>query len=124
MHKNMKSSDKILLFFFLSFVVAGAVEGMAKVDSEWLSVFVMLHTLLIAILIFAWCSAHVAENKIIPPVGSRLLAALFPPFGVPYYMLAGYGFKKGGVRLLKSILFFVLCVGSYNGLFYVLQHAC
>lgn len=109
------------MFLFLSFVLAGIVEGAAPVGAEWPLAFEFTHSLLIAILLFVWCGEHASENNISPPGGSKILAAFFPPLGIPYYTLAGFGIKEGGLMLIKAILFFVLCTASYSGLYYLLQ---
>jgi hypothetical protein len=119
----MKTSDTILLVYFFSFIVAGVAEGMAPTGAEWPLAIVMSHTFLIAIMTFSWCGAHATENRITPPGGSKLLAGLFPPLGIPYYMFAGYGLKKGSVKLLKAILFLILCTSSYNVTFNMLHDA-
>lgn len=123
MPETMKTSDKILVGFFASFILAGIVEGLAPVHAEWATAFIMSHILLIAILLFAWCGAHASESHITPPPGGKPLVAFFPPLGVPYYFFARFGLKQGAVKIGKAILFYALCAGVYSGLFYVLQNA-
>jgi hypothetical protein len=119
----MKTSNKILLAFFFSFAFAGAAEGLAPVNAEWLFAFSIFHMFLISIMLFSWCGAHAKENQIIPPSGAKLLVAFIAPIGVPYYFLGRYGMKQGLFKTVKSILFYALCIGIYSGLFYVSQNA-
>jgi len=101
--------------------MAGIAEGLAPAGAEWPLALIMSHSLLIAILLFEWCGAHARENHLFPPTGAKLLSAFVPPLGEPYYLLAGYGIKDGGIRLFKTVIFFLLCQVSYNGLFSALQ---
>lgn len=119
----MKTSDKILVGFFASFVLAGVVGGLAPVGAEWPTAFIMSHMLLITILLFAWCGAHARESLVTPPPGGKSLVALIPPLGVPYYFLVRFGLKQGMVKTGKGILFYALCAGTSGGLAYALQNA-
>lgn len=123
MLKTMKTSSKILAVLFFSFALAGVLEGSAPVDAEWPLAFSVSHMFLITILLFSWCGAHANESHATPPSGAKLLVAFLAPIGVPYYFLAKYGMKQGGLKTAKAILFYALCIGAYSGLFYVSQNA-
>jgi hypothetical protein len=71
-----------------------------------------------AVLLFGWVKAHARANGITPPTGASILAALFPPVGVPYYAFRAFGARAGakltGWAVLTLVVLFVLYALAYE----------
>lgn len=53
------------------------------------------------------------ENNVISPGVFPVLSAIFPPLGVPIYFFRFFGFRNGGMRVIKSLGFAVIVGASY-----------
>ena len=66
---------------------------------------------------YIWVGQHSRENNILPPKASRLFSAIFPPLGIPYYLLKGFGFKGGTLRITFAIGYLAVLLGGYEILY-------
>jgi len=119
----MKSSDTLLVTLGLSFVAAGGIEGAAPMEPEWPLAVAMFHGLLVTVLIFEWCGLHASENCTDYIPGSKLMAALLPPLGVPFFLVSCHGLKAGGGKVMKAALLFALCETGYLAAHYLVTLA-
>jgi len=113
----MKKTKKILLLLFFTFLISFLLEFLLP---AWSVAFASIHSILIAILCYEWCRNHAEENAIEPWAGSKILCALLPPVGIPYYLFSGFGFKNGGVKLFGAILYVAILILILGLLVYVL----
>src|SRR5262245_32942860 len=107
--------------FIATWPIAGFVEpftpGYGRVQNE----VSLIHTFVLAILLFAWCKAHAAARGITPPTAAPLLVAVIAPIGLPYYLFRAFPWRTAIASLGKSLLVVLLCVllyssGQYLGL--------
>lgn len=103
----MPDSRRIALMIWFSFFVFGVFEGMLPTHADASS---LIHGLILIVGAVFWCSYHAAENELSLPKGSIIFCILLPIFGIPYYLLRGYGLKNGG---LKVFWFFFFIAASF-----------
>ncbi len=108
-----QQSTKLLFWLALSFLAAGIIEGYLPNSGSGLGPLYLPHTVLIAVLTFAWCKSHARENNVVSPGSYPVLCAIFPPLGVPVYFFKFFGFRNGGTKVLKSFGFFIIVGASY-----------
>jgi hypothetical protein len=114
----MTKENILLLVLGASFFIAGVVEALEPSSSQPMGSIAVVHTVIIAIISFAWCKAHAASRGIIPPSGSALLVGLLPPVGVPVYFFRSMPWKTALLATLKAIGFLALALAlSEAGLF-------
>lgn len=114
--RMMRSSHKIIFGIFLSFGLAGFIEG-AFPQTQGASF--IIHSLFIAMMLFAWCGVHADENGIMPPNGAKLLCGLIGLIGVPFYLFRAFGFKKGGYKFLLCVAAALVIFGFYEASLFV-----
>jgi hypothetical protein len=102
----MRTDKWLLVAMAATWLVAGAVEAHLPHGGELLSEIAVPHTVVLAILFFAWCKAHAAARGIVPPTYAPLLVGIIAPIGIPYYFLRGFGWRKGSVLFLLAICTF------------------
>ena len=112
----MHAFHKLLMLFAVSFFVSGAFDGYFP---QFENVNALMHGLFICFMLFALCTEHINKHEVSPPKGSKILCALIPPIGVPYYSWKSFGFKIGTVKVLYSIIFFAFSMVVYFGGWYV-----
>jgi len=117
----MKKSNKYLVVLFLSFIVFGFIEGLYPAGGDNARAMGVIHTFIIAVLIFAWCDNHALENNVESTGGYRLLAAVFPPLGIPIYFFKCFGFKRGGFKVLISMGALVILVAGFGISYSIIQ---
>jgi len=108
-----QQSTKLLFWLALSFLAAGIIEGYFSGTSNGLGPLYLPHTVLVAVLTYAWCKSHARENNVVSPGSYPVLSAIFPPLGVPIYFFKFFGFRSGGMKVLKSFGFFAITMASY-----------
>ena len=106
-------SSKYLLWLVISFLIAGAIEGYLGFESSATRGLGIAHTLIIAILVWAWCKMHAIENKLENISGFPAFAAFFPPLGVPTYFVKFFGIKNGARKILKAVWFTCILIIAY-----------
>lgn len=106
----MVYSRRIIILIWLSFFVFGILEAILPTRANALS---FIHAFILIVGAVFWCAYHAEENEIKIPRGSILLNVLIPIIGVPYYLLRGYGFKGGGLKLLRFFGFMIISVSLY-----------
>lgn len=104
----MKKSHTILIFVAVYFLIFGIVEVLYKPDD-----INFLHMILNAFFAFIWCKIHAVENNKKPGLQYYIFASFFPVIGISIYLFKFFGFKKGGIKTLQFILFFILCMALY-----------
>ncbi len=117
-----RESTKYLLWLLVSFVVVGAVEAHLPVEESTLSPLALPHFIVSAVLLFSWCKSHALENRIVSSGGYRLVVAFLPAVGLPAYFFRFFGFRNGGLKILKSLGFFVLLIAGYVAPFVMLKN--
>ena len=110
----MRTSRIIVAIFVVSFAIAGTIDALLGAADEFLSPTYGLHTLLIAILGFAWCKADVKENRLEMPRGSPILCALILPIGVPIHLFRTRPVRRASIGVLKGVGFFFVAIISYE----------
>lgn len=105
----IKKSHIILIFVAVYFLIFGVVEALFKLDDG----IKFLHMILNAFFAFTWCKIHAVENNKKPGLQYYIFASFFPVIGISIYLFKFFGFKKGGVKTLQAILFFILCIALY-----------
>ena len=113
--KTVQASHKIVFLMFLSFGIAGIIEGAFPRAQD---VIFLIHVLILAILLVVWCGVHADENEISPPNGAQLLCGLIGLIGVPYYLLRAFGFKTGGYKFLLGLLTMTMNYSFYEAAFF------
>lgn len=106
----MAYSRKIIILIWLSFFVFGSLEATLNAQANGLS---LIHGFMLIVGAVFWCAYHAEENEIKIPRGSILLNVLLPIVGIPYYLLRGYGFKNGGLKLLRFFGFIMIATLLY-----------
>ena len=114
----MNRAHLMLALMGASFLAAGIVEPQFHSNGE--TAIAVVHTIVIAILAFAWCNADAAARGIRPPSASALIAGLLPPLGMPLYLFRAL--PKGRALLMTIagvgliVVFFLLYIaGTYVG---------
>ncbi len=115
----MQRSDKILVLFVSSFVLAGAVEVHTLLPGQLSNEVSVVHIFVIAVLCFAWCKANVTERSIKEPPGSALLLAIFPPLGLPMYMYRSRNLKDATIGVLKGFGLFIVAATGYAAAWHI-----
>lgn len=98
---------------FASFVVAGVIESFYPEYSDKARAIELAHALIISVITFAWCGMHAQEHGHESAGGYRFFVAFFPPLGVPAYFLKFFGFKKGLLKTVLAVGFFLLAATAY-----------
>jgi apolipoprotein N-acyltransferase len=98
----------LVVLLTLSFLVAGLVEPIAPHLQEPYSAAGVVHTFIIAILLYSWCKADAAARQAIPPSGAVLLVAFVPPLGIPYYLLRSRPWRRAFLAIAAALGLFVL----------------
>jgi hypothetical protein len=112
--RKMKQLNIYLILIAISFLTSGILEAVyANLDLSF------PHVILIAILVFVWCKEHALENNLNSSSGYRLFSAVIPIVGLPVYFFKFFGFKQGGIKTVKTILFSILVVCLYILPFYI-----
>ena len=106
----MAYSRRIIILIWLSFFVFGILEAILPAKANGLS---FIHGFMLIVGAVFWCAYHAEENEIKIPRGSILLSVLLPIVGIPYYLLRGYGFKSGGLKLLRFFGFTIITILLY-----------
>ena len=106
----MAYSRRIIILIWLSFFVFGSLEALLPAKANGLS---FIHGFMLIVGAVFWCAYHAEEHQIRIPRGSILLSVLLPIVGIPYYLLRGYGFKTGGLKLLRFFGFLVIGILLY-----------
>ncbi|MFC0682924.1 hypothetical protein ACFFGH_34280 [Lysobacter korlensis] len=110
--------DRFILALLVStWPVAGLVEPLAPsyrqqpIHNE----VALVHMLVLALLLFAWCKAHASVHGVKPPVASPLLVALFAPVGLAYYFFRAFTWRRALRSMASAVLVFVVCGALYAG---------
>lgn len=112
----MTRDHVLLLIMAATWLIVGFVEPFTPSYGEFYNEASLPHTVVLALLLFAWCKAHAARIGRIPPVGAPLLVALLTPVGVPYYFFRTFDWRRASVAVLKALLFFIGCgLLNYGG---------
>ncbi len=106
---KLKSTECLLWILFTS-VIAGIIEGYMPIDRRGYSLVTLPYVITFAVLTFLWCRSHAFESNITFSHSYPAFAALFPPLGVPTYFFRFFGFRKGGMKVLKSIGFLFVMI--------------
>jgi hypothetical protein len=74
----------------------------------------------LAVLLFMWCKADLAERKIEQPAGATLLVGLVSVIGVPYYFYRALPWRAATIATLLAVVVFVclqlvFAAGGYLG---------
>lgn len=110
----MGKSNRYLFWLALSFFIAGLIEGWLTYAPNVADIFTLLHMVISALLILAWCKTHSAENELHPSGAFLLFVALIPPVGVPTYFFKFFEFRSGAKKVLKSLGFSVVLIAAYS----------
>lgn len=103
----------LLVLLGATFFAAGLIEPFTSRPGDLHSPLSFLHMAAIAVLLYMWCRADAAARNASPRNGSALLAAIFPPLGVPFYLFQSRPWRKAllGVGLAIALLMLFLVLG-------------
>jgi|SRR5579862_5720046 len=118
----MKTDKILVIAMAISFIITGIVEPSFPNPGQMFNETGAIQSILMAILLFAWCKAHAAANKIKIPTGAPILVAIIAPIGIPYYFFRGFGWRKGFSLLLLAIITF-LCFSVLYAISFTLSMA-
>ena len=107
----MKKTHVYIAISSISFVVSAYFESFFTQPNA--RVVGIIHLFVLAVMAFAWCKAHVAENDIVEPRGSAALCGLMVIPGVPIYFYRAFGFKVGSLYLAAFMLVLLAWVILY-----------
>ena len=109
--------DRLLLVLLVAtWPIAGLLEPFAPSYGQQIHNEVSLvHVLVLAVLLFAWCKAHASTRGISPPTGAPLFVALLAPAGLIYYFFRAFPWRPALTSLGKSLLVFLACGALYAG---------
>jgi hypothetical protein len=116
----MKRAHLLVALMGASFLVAGVVEPRLQPSGQ-LAIAVG-HTIVIAVLAFAWCNADAAARGIRPPSASALIAGLIPPLGIPLYLFRTLPKVTALLMTLVGIGLFVFFFVLHSAGSYVSSH--
>ncbi len=91
----------LLAILGASFFVVGLIEPHSAQPGDLHSPLSVIHIVAITALIYMWCKADALARGRVPPKGGALLAAVFPPLGVPVYLFRSRPWKRA---LLDTVL--------------------
>jgi apolipoprotein N-acyltransferase len=114
----MSTAQRLVVAMGGMFAVAGVLEPHVAHPGTTLSPVGTAHTLVMAVLLFAWCKADAAARGIRPPPAAPLLVALIAIVGVPYYFFRVLPTARAALAAIgKALLFFVLLLVVYAACF-------
>ncbi len=115
----MTKSQIIVAVLVTTFLISGITEA---VWPSLTGAAFLIHIVVIACLLFWWVGEHASEQGLVErPFGARVLAALIPLIGLPYYFYRSYGFQSGTIKLLLAIVLLVVSAALYMVPFYVVD---
>ena len=104
----MSRHSLLVVLLTLSFLVAGLIEPIDPHPNEPYSAAGVVHTFVIAILLYSWCKADAKARQTVPPGGAALLVAFVPPLGIPYYLLRSRPWRKALLAIAAALGLFIL----------------
>jgi len=113
----MKKSHIVLVFLMLSFLLAGGADAYFLAVKGISEASYIVHGLAVALCCFAWCYYHSRENGHSNRDNLAFWCFFFAPLGIPFYSFRVYGFRRGAILVLSSIVFFI----SAMSLFFVAE---
>ena len=113
----MSTAQRLVVAMGGMFAVAGVLEPHVPHPGTALSPVGTAHTIVMAVLLFAWCRADAAARGIRAPIGAPLLVALIAIVGVPYYFFRILPTSRALLASAKALGFFVLLLVLYAGCF-------
>jgi len=102
----MNKSKKILCAMFGLHLVAGITEAATLMRTQPQDI-AMVFWLPLAMLLFMWCKADIAERRIDTPPGAAVLVGLLAPIGVPYYFFRALRWQKAAVATVLALVAFI-----------------
>lgn len=115
---GMRPDRSLVLVMALVWLLAGVVEPHLPNAGQPVNATSVVQTILLAVLLYAWCKAHATAHQVNPASGAPLLVAVIPPVGVPYYFIQGFGWRKGTLLCFFAICCFVFFYAIYLAAFY------
>lgn len=110
----MKNSNTYIILCLVIFFINGIFTAIGFESSSFYLGMRIASLVIIGLFVFAWCTFHAAENNVGYTGLYRFLAAIFPIPGVPIYLFRFFGFKRGGVMFIKSVLVFAVFIVFYK----------
>jgi hypothetical protein len=71
----MNRTTSLLLILAFTFLIGGILEPLSPNPGQPFNEASVIHSFVIAVLIFAWCKAHAMQRNATPPSGSVIIAA-------------------------------------------------
>jgi hypothetical protein len=107
----MRKSRKLLLIWLLVFMGLGllmeSLRSAIGTQSQYENWTNLMLGLAFSMVIFAWCRAESSERGVEGSRGLRVWAAMFPPVGLPLYLIRTRGLKSAVVTSAKAVGCFV-----------------
>jgi hypothetical protein len=105
------TKDRWLLVAILaSCVVAGLAEPHLPNPGQPFNEVGVAHSLVLAVLLFAWCREDAASRGVNVPNGAPLLVAIISPVGIPYYFFRALPWRKAIRACLLALGFVAVAV--------------
>ena len=89
-------------------IITGLLGGIAKVKN--FDSLQAIQGLILAILCYRWCVEDAKERHLYPIGRMAIWSAIFPPFGIPYYLIKTRS-KRDSIVVMCKI---AICVISYQ----------
>jgi hypothetical protein len=109
----------LVVAYVATWPIAGIVDSVLPTDNEIFTTSWIVHTLVLSVLLFAWCKTHASVRGMSPPPGAPLLVALIAPIGLPYYFFRAFQWRIALAALGKSVLVMILSLSLYFVTVYV-----
>lgn len=109
----MKKSQSILVGIIISFFLSGIVDGYFWAVKGIQDASYVFHLFTFAVLCYFWCYFHALENGHKNRENLAFWCFFIAPIGVPLYSYKVYGFKRGSVITLSSVVVLAIAIGVY-----------
>lgn len=109
------SANTYVALLAVSAIVYGLVVGLLIGDEDSIRAAGVAYGVVILVLLFGWCKAHVREAGIKEPSLSAVMCAFFNVIGVVTYFYRGFGAKEGTKKTFKALLVLIVMLALYVG---------
>ena len=109
----MKKSQIIFICIIISFALSGIADGYFWAAKGIQEASYVIHLFTFAVLCYFWCYYHAIENGHEGRNSLAFWCFFIAPVGIPLYSYKIYGFKRGSVIILGSVVVLGVSIGAY-----------